>query len=462
MVIDSLADCQRAGSTTAIVNCLSDPDLLADPNSPQSQALQWILDSREVDNWDGLELSQRYVIGVLMASSTSGLQSFGNQNNLICDTPAIISCNLENEITDLDFSSSNPASGGTLPPEIGALTAIRSLVGKGLDAPVPSEIGLLTQLTLIEFQYNAFRDIPIPSEIGLLTQLNSLVLDNNDFIRTFPSELGQLTALETLLIAEFNFGIDPEGPFPIDLFQLTALKSLDLQGNLFTGTLPTQIGQLTALESFLIYDNYEVSGAIPSELGQLTSLTSLTIDGNEFSGTIPTEIFQLTALREFLLWSEDSLTGPIPTEIGFLTALSLMNVWGNDLLTGPIPTTIGQLTSLVGLAIWRNPLVAGTIPSEIGQLTALTGLYLRGNQLSGTIPATMTQLVNLEQVEISENNLTGAVPAGFCAAPFPDWRNGGGYLEADCTVTCSCCAVCFDAFGNPNCWDEFTNTYVVC
>ena len=48
--------------------------------------------------------------------------------------------------------------------------------------------------------------------------------------------------------------------------------------NQLSGTIPTQLGQLTNLQ-YLNLNNNQLSGTIPVELGQLTELTDLTLKG---------------------------------------------------------------------------------------------------------------------------------------------------------------------------------------
>ena len=48
-----------------------------------------------------------------------------------------------------------------------------------------------------------------------------------------------------------------------------------------SGTIPTELGQLTDLKQLGLYTN-SLSGTIPSELGQLTALTILRIQNNRF------------------------------------------------------------------------------------------------------------------------------------------------------------------------------------
>ena len=229
--LGSIADCQGAGSATDIVTCLSGPDLLSDPASPQSQALEWILDSTEVNNWDGLEVSQRYAVAVIWASSDDNLSSFGNQNSVICGASGI-SCNIGNEITNW---SEAQGTGGTLPPEI----------------------GLLTQLTRLSASYSTLTG-ELPSEIGLLTQLTRLFLEGNSFTGQIPSEIGQLLAL----------------------------KELYLNANQFSGMIPSELGQLIALGG-LFLDTNQLTGTIPDQLTQLTNLVAVTLSNNLLTGEVP-------------------------------------------------------------------------------------------------------------------------------------------------------------------------------
>jgi hypothetical protein len=101
---------------------------------------------------------------------------------------------------------------------------------------------------------------------------------------------------------------------------------------------------------------------------------------NNLTGTLPSEIQQLSALQSLYL-DGNKLTGPIPVELGQLGALTGLNLNHNQ-LSGPVPTELGQLAELKYLHLRTNQL-SGPIPVELRQLRALTSLSLHGNQLSG-------------------------------------------------------------------------------
>ena len=108
-------------------------------------------------------------------------------------TPEIIACNflsLSNVTkcrSTFIFSSDSQAdstTSSTIPSEIGLLTQLTSLsfYNNSLASTIPSEIGLLTRLTELSFYDNALTST-IPSEIGLLTQLMKLDFGGNFFER---------------------------------------------------------------------------------------------------------------------------------------------------------------------------------------------------------------------------------------------------------------------------------------
>ncbi|KAI2490344.1 hypothetical protein MHU86_24234 [Fragilaria crotonensis] len=117
---------------------------------------------------------------------------------------------------------------------------------------IPSEIGLLTQLTYLDF-YNNSLTSSIPSEIGLLTQLTVLSFYKNSLTSTIPSEIGLLTKLTSLIFWE----------------------------NLLTSTIPRAIGLLTRL-TMLDFDSTMLTGTIPSSLCSLSSITIYN-DGGEIT-----------------------------------------------------------------------------------------------------------------------------------------------------------------------------------
>ena len=132
-------------------------------------------------------------------------------------------------------------------------------------------------------------------------------------------------------------------------------------------------------------DLYEASiflaGTFPWELALLTNLIVLDFSFGQFTGSIPTRINELTALE--ILWMENNLfSGTL------LPALptSLLGLYlHHNAFTGTIPSVWGtSLPNLVDLLVYENQLV-GTIPSSLGQIDTLTRFEFQVNNFIGSV-----------------------------------------------------------------------------
>lgn len=193
------------------------------------------------------------------------------------------------------------------------------------------------------------------------TRVVGLNLSNNNMLGTLPAEIGNLTALETLNLNHFGSGdaIKPQygigGNLPSQLGSLVNLVHLDLGANQFTGTIPVALGSLSQLEYLDLshtpmdgpFDPFgRLNGSLPAELGNLTNLKTLNINSQRLTGVLPASLDQLTNL-ETLDLGGNLFSGTIPTTYGNLINLNLLNLnyswvpgFGLSLygsLNGPIP-----------------------------------------------------------------------------------------------------------------------------
>ena len=90
--------------------------------------------------------------------------------------------------------------------------------------------------------------------------------------------------------------------------------------------------------------NNQLTGTIPTELGNLTNLQVLSLDINQLTGTIPAQLGNLAELR-LLYLRRNQLTGGIPAEFGNLANLEQLAV-DNNQLTGPLPRSLTNLENL--------------------------------------------------------------------------------------------------------------------
>jgi len=94
------------------------------------------------------------------------------------------------------------------------------------------------------------------------------------------------------------------------------IESIILNNAKLTGTLPTVelLGLAHSLNNLELYSNEGLQGTLPTELGTLTALEFLMLQETSLSGTIPSELGYLSNLREFFV-DKTWLQGSVPSEI---------------------------------------------------------------------------------------------------------------------------------------------------
>jgi len=146
---------------------------------------------------------------------------------------------------------------------------------------VTMENGRVVELSLEEFGLTG----AVPPEIGRLSALRTLHLNDNQ-LTSVPAEIGQLASLERLVLCHNQLT-----SVPAEIWQLTSLTELTLGSNQLT-SVPAEIWQLTSLRELNLGRNQLTS--LPAEIGQLTSLTELDLSGNQLT-TLPARIRELRA-----------------------------------------------------------------------------------------------------------------------------------------------------------------------
>jgi hypothetical protein len=317
-------------------------------------------------------------------------------------------------------------------------------------------------LLYLELNDNALSGT-LPSELALLSNsLIRLLLTGNSLNETdqmprlsgsLPSELGQLTLLEVMSLNNN----DISGSLPSQMGQLSLLSVLDLERNELNGSLPTTIGNLRQLNNLYMAFN-RLSGALPSELGYLSMLVNLDFYGNQLSSSLPTELGHLSILQSISL-GDNKLEGAIPTHLGELSNLQgSVNLAGN-LLTGTIPTELGQLLNIRNNLNLSNNKLTGSLPFELGKMVNLRGLELQNNKLTGLVPTGFSSLGKLEVLRLEFNAFTGVVPVVVCQSLVTDQVfNNPTLFVTDCMgeIECSCCQYC--CADDVGCECQFANT----
>ena len=214
----------------------------------------------------------------------------------------------------------------------------------------------------------------LPPELGELSRLRSLILSRNELAGTIPSELGDLPDLRQLNLRDNGIA----GEIPPALGHIAYLDQLDLRGNQLEGAIPAALGSLASLRRLYLSGN-NLTGEIPPTLGNLASLQSLFLSNNDLAGEIPSALGDLTRLEQLYV-GNNGITGEIPAAFGNLASLRQLLLFGNA-LAGPVPPELGRLTQLRLLSLRDNPGLSGALPSAVTSLSSIRELLLQGTGL---------------------------------------------------------------------------------
>ncbi|KAI0503506.1 hypothetical protein KFK09_014440 [Dendrobium nobile] len=193
----------------------------------------------------------------------------------------------------------------------------------------------------------------------------------------------------------------------------TQVKWLDFSCNQFSGTIPSNFGQLQPyiIHLSLAYNN--LSGTIPSSIGYLQNPQIINLSNNFLIGSIPSSFQNCSNLKALVL-EHNNLSGQIPHSFGKLVQLQTLHLSNND-LSGPIHQSLQNCTNLETLDLGNNNL-NDSIPAWLGErLSALRILRLRSNKFTGQIPFQLSNLKSLQVLDLANNHLFGTIPRSFGA-----------------------------------------------
>jgi hypothetical protein len=252
---------------------------LEDPDSPQSQALQWLSTSANDGVSTDVGFLQRYALATFYYSTNgdrwkdkTAWMSTTNECSWISSASSLDVCDNSGRYLSLHLQENN------------------------LDGTIPSELAILSSsLNIINLRANQISG-KVPSALQVLVELQTLDLSSNSLDGTIPQELFDMTNLRLLSLFENNL----VSTLPSQVAQLTRLELLDVGANQLTGSLPSTLGQLTRLTGLSVIDN-SFTGTLPQELSNAKSLQLLYVDSNDLIAPLPTDICLLN-LEEF--WSD--------------------------------------------------------------------------------------------------------------------------------------------------------------
>jgi len=227
----------------------------------------------------------------------------------------------------------------------------------------------------------------IPSTIGKVRNLRTWSMDQNSFSGAIPTEIAHMGSA-------WGLGYGSGG--------LEGLTYLDLAHNNLTWVIPSEIGYLENIQYLDLSDNPNLGSpeggnlalnpGIPTQIGMLTQLSTLKLDSCGFSGTVPTQVGELGNLNLFLLRGTtqglmpvtNRFSGTIPTEVGKMAAVMHFGLHDNR-ISGTIPPEIGNMYMLTRWEVQEN-FLSGTMPDVFGGLPKIEWWDTYGNYMTGDLP----------------------------------------------------------------------------
>ncbi|XP_050208164.1 receptor-like protein EIX2 [Mercurialis annua] len=255
----------------------------------------------------------------------------------------------------------------------------------------------LARISLID---DAISDT-IPAWLWKLSpQIRWLELQNNEIRGTVPESLRFTPGMIRLDVSSNHL----EGVVPM----CSDVQSVSLSSNLFSGSIPSTIGQNMSSSVVLELAGNSLSGEIPSSMSEMKKLNILDLSNNQLSGVIP-ENWQGMEDTDTIDFSQNNLSGGIPGSMCSLPKLQVLKLSRNN-LSGLLSESLKNCTHVSSLDLGHNQFV-GSIPSWIGErLASMEILILRANNLNGIVPESLCGIPDLHILDFAHNNLSGSLP----------------------------------------------------
>lgn len=261
----------------------------------------------------------------------------------------------------------------------------------------------------------------IPPELSKCTKLTRLYLHTvRGLSGTIPHEVAEMSSMVRLSLYDSSLS----GTVPPSMGDMPSLLGAYLSGTRISGTVPMWSTSTSKLEVLQLES--PISGTMPTAIsGQLQRLS---LTGTSLSGSLPSSVGTLAAL-EYLFFFDAKLSGSLPDTLGNLDVLRILDVHNNK-LTG-LSKTLTKCDTLQVLDASHNllPKLPASLPST------LTHVYLHGNPLNMTVSMLSEVLATAPEIHALDVAVTN-VPIVLAWSEFdPPRCNSRSWLGRGCSGT---------------------------
>ncbi|MBD2700845.1 hypothetical protein IC229_09360 [Spirosoma sp. BT702] len=237
----------------------------------------------------------------------------------------------------------------------------------------------------------------VPATISQLSALKSLSLDGFSSPQILSESIGQLTNLSYLLLMS-----DADVILPESFANLVTLKELNIRAR--SWQLPSKFYQLSGLKQ-LDFTNCRFT-RVPEEMAGMNEVDTLYFGSPEvrdYAQILPV-IAQMPKLKELEL-----NVNPVPKEIGLCTQIEKLVLWPgiDSQIPLQLPDELFDLQQLKALLF--NMTYFDEIPAEIGHLKGLEQLVFIESVFE-SLPDSVGELANLTFLNVSENPSLRTLP----------------------------------------------------
>jgi len=332
-----------------------------DPNSYESKAWEWVQPQESSLPQD--KLVQRYALACLYYSTHQVSNAYMEEIMPGFQTPTWanasgwldagvdecnwygLSCNMEDKVDYIDLERNSLS--GSLPFEL-------------------SYLGVSLRVLFLDSNWFFNNGTEGHAFLEGLTRLTNFSA-HDSFLqhRGIPTQFAALTSLQSLDVSYVSYhgAIEDSTWVP---YSMPSLRYMDISGNAFHSPLPPALILQPSLNAFFA-GNSDLTGNVHDILPHFAGVVEVWMDQNPLlTGTLPANIGALTAMLSLSL-TECSIQGSIPESIGNLVHMKQMWLYENQ-LTGTLPASLGNLSNLRTLQVQGNQLV-GAVPDPICPLT---------------------------------------------------------------------------------------------